>query len=350
MVHILDTDEPMLVEEEGRSKYVIHPVRHEDMYDMATEAESALWTTGEVDTMLEQDIDDLAKMSPPLRRLVLTILAFFAASDGIVNENLGNRFMEEVKWPEARLFYAIQIGIEGIHSKMYSILLSTYVPDEVEQHRLFNAIETMPCVADKAKWALKYAQDRDLPFGVRVVAFVITEGLFFQASFCAIKYLGSLGIMPGLTFSNEKISSDENLHTKFGILTHSHLKHKPSRKVVAEMMRDALQIEGRFVDDAMPKAAIVGMNADLMKTYTRYTANRLMVKMGYGPLYHGPEEPQHHMPFSFMENQTTSTKSNFFERRVGDYKNGTSAKMSAKTLASKVGAAPATGFVIDNDF
>lgn len=339
MVHPNDAEEPMLRDEPGRSKYVIHPVRHHRMYEMAEKAEATLWSTGEV--QLDKDLADLAEMSPALRRLILTILAFFAASDGIVNENLGQRFMAEVKWPEALLFYSIQVGIEGIHSKMYSMLISAYVPDPAEQARLFNAIETMPCVAAKARWALAYANDPELAFGTRVAAFVIVEGLFFQQSFCAINYLRSRGIMPGLTFSNELISRDEGLHTDFGCLMFETCKHKPSERAVADMMRSALDVEFKFIDDAMPKAGIPGMNAELMKTYARYTANRLMTKLGFAPLF-GKDDPPHHMPFSFMENQGTENKTNFFEGRVGEYQ---------KPVTKQAGTPAAdAAFEIDMDF
>lgn len=310
-MHPTDIDEPLLQEE--RSRFVLHPVVNWDVYDMAETAEAAVWTTGDVD--LSRDLahwrDELTEEQ---RYFIEMVLAFFAASDGIVIENLAVRFMSEVKMPEARYFYGIQLGIETIHSKMYSVLIDVYVDNEDRQMELFNAVERLPCIKAKADWAIKYIESEEAPFGMRLMAFALVEGVFFSSSFAAIFYLKRLGKMPGLTFSNELISRDEGLHTDFAVLLYTkYVKHKLSQETVHEMFTEAVQIEESFVCDCLP-VNLLGMNQKLMCQYVRFVADRLLTCLGYEKIWNVSN------PFDFMDNISTETKTNFFEARVGEYK------------------------------
>ncbi len=240
------------------------------------------------------------------------ILAFFAASDGIVMENLAQRFMTEVQLAEARAFYGFQIAMENIHSQMYSILIDTYIKDTTEKGRLFNAINTFPCIKKKADWALKWIGDKRSTFQTRLVGFACVEGIFFSGAFCSIYWLKKRGLMPGLTFSNELISRDEALHTEFAVLLYTKMVKKIQRHRVYEIVRDAVEIEKEFISEALP-CRLIGMNAKLMCQYIEFVADRLVLQLGYDKIYNATN------PFDFMEMISLAGKTNFFERRVGEY-------------------------------
>jgi len=278
---------------------------------MYKKAEASFWTVEEVD--LGQDIGEWKKLSDNEKHFVKHVLAFFAASDGIVNENLAQRFMGEVQVPEARAFYGFQIAIENIHSEMYSTLIETYISDTKDKARLFNAIETVPAVQKKANWALKWIDNDNSTFAERIVAFACVEGIFFSGSFCAIFWLKKRGLMPGLTFSNELISRDEGLHCDFACLLYSMLKFtKLDQQKIYDIIGEAVEIEKEFLVDALP-VDLIGMNSKLMTQYIEFVADRLLVALGYNKLYRVQN------PFDWMELISLSGKSNFFERRVGEY-------------------------------
>ncbi|MCL4130268.1 UNVERIFIED_CONTAM: hypothetical protein GTU68_014049 [Idotea baltica] len=255
---------------------------------------------------------DWNRLKPEERYFISNILAFFAASDGIVNENLVERFCQEVQVPEARFFYGFQIMIENIHSEMYSLLIETYVTDPEEKHKLFNAIETMPCVKKKADWALCWIGNDEASYAERVVAFAAVEGIFFSGSFAAVFWLKKRGLMPGLTFSNELISRDEGLHTDFACLMFKHLVNKPSKETITGIISDAVAIEQEFLTESLP-VALIGMNCGLMKKYIEFVADRLLVELGCPKLFKAEN------PFDFMENISLEGKTNFFEKKVGEY-------------------------------
>lgn len=277
---------------------------------MYKKAEASFWTAEEVD--LSKDKDDWVKLSDDERYFIKHVLAFFAASDGIVNENLVECFSQEVQVPEARCFYGFQIAIENIHSEMYSLLIETYIEDSAEKQRLFNAIETMPCVMRKAQWALNWINPERASYGERIVAFAAVEGIFFSGSFAAIFWLKKRGKMPGLTFSNELISRDEGLHCDFACLMFSYLVNKPSEKVIKSIIMDAVIIEQEFLTEALP-VKLIGMNHTLMKQYIEFVADRLLVALNCSKVYNAKN------PFDFMENISLEGKTNFFEKRVAEY-------------------------------
>jgi ribonucleoside-diphosphate reductase beta chain len=272
--------------------------------------EAAFWTAEEID--LAQDLTDWREnLNDDERYFITNVLAFFAASDGIVNENLAINFLNEVQYPEARCFYGYQIMIENIHAETYSLLIDTYISDPKEKDRLFNAIETVPAVKKKAEWALKWiGSDRFLE---RLVAFAAVEGIFFSGSFCSIFWLKKRGLMPGLSFSNELISRDEGLHTDFACLLYkNHIENKLSKERVTEIIISALEIEKEFITESLP-VRLIGMNADLMKQYLEFVTDRLLVSLGCDKVYNSAN------PFDFMENIAIQGKTNFFEKRVGEY-------------------------------
>jgi len=310
MPHPLDADEPLL--QQTRTRFVLHPVVHHDVYDMAETAEEALWTTGEVD--LSRDLTDLQTLNPKQRHFIEMVLAFFAASDGIVMENLASRFLNEVKMPEARHFYGIQLGIETIHSKMYSILIDVYVEYSDERRdTLFNAVNELPSIKRKAEWAFRYMSN-DKPFAMRMLGFAFVEGVFFSSSFAAIFFFRTLGILPGLTFSNELISRDEGLHTDFAVLMYTKfIKNKLTEDEVHEIARSAVAAEQEFVRSCLPDD-LLGMNEKLMCQYVEFVADRLITSLGYKKIWNTTN------PFDFMDNISTETKTNFFEARVAEYK------------------------------
>ncbi|XAR67894.1 Ribonucleoside-diphosphate reductase [Bertholletia excelsa] len=300
--------EPLLASSPDR--FCMFPIQYPKIWEMYKKAEASFWTAEEVD--LSQDLrhwDDV--LTPDEKHFITHVLAFFAASDGIVLENLASRFMKEVQVAEARAFYGFQIAIENIHSEMYSLLLESYIKDSAEKNHLFRAIETIPCVEKKAKWALRWI-DGSESFAERLVAFACVEGIFFSGSFCAIFWLKKRGLMPGLTFSNELISRDEGLHCDFACLLYELLNQKPNEERVKGIVAEAVEIEREFVCDALP-CALVGMNGDLMSQYIEFVADRLLGALGCSRVY-GVQNP-----FDWMELISLQGKTNFFEKRVGEY-------------------------------
>lgn len=300
--------EPLLRDNPGR--FVIFPIKYQDIFKMYKKAVASFWTVEEVD--LSKDLGDWEKLKDEERHFISHVLAFFAASDGIVNENLVERFCQEVQVPEARCFYGFQIAIENIHSEMYSLLINTYIKDSQEQNRLFNAIETLPCVKKKAEWALRWIAHDTATYAERIIAFAAVEGIFFSGSFAAIFWLKKRGLMPGLTFSNELISRDEGLHTDFACLMFKHLVNKPGQKHIQSIIDNAVKIEQEFLTDALP-VNLIGMNCELMRQYIEFVADRLLLELGCEKLYKVDN------PFDFMENISLEGKTNFFEKRVGEY-------------------------------
>ena len=303
-----DAEEEILKDNPGR--FVILPVTYPAIWEMYKKARASDWNVEEVD--LSKDGKDWEKLTKEEKYFISHILAFFAASDGIVNENLASRFMREVQVPEARCFYGFQIGIENVHSEMYSLLIDTYIKDSTEKTHLLNAIETIPCVEKKAKWALQWIESEEADFATRLMAFAAVEGIFFSGAFCSIFWLKERGVMPGLTTSNEFISRDEGMHTDFACLLYSMLKHKLSKTKAHAMMRQAVQIEKEFITESLP-CALLGMNAKMMSSYIQFVADRLLMQLGYPKLYETAN------PFPFMERISMEGKTNFFEKRVAEY-------------------------------
>jgi ribonucleotide reductase beta subunit family protein with ferritin-like domain len=299
--------DPLLTE--NASRFVLFPISHQPIWEMYKKAQASFWTAEEID--LTYDMKDWEKLTDNERHFIKTVLAFFAASDGIVLENLAQRFMGDVQVPEARCFYGFQIAMENIHSETYSLLIDTYIKDTVEKTRLLTAIETIPCIKQKADWALKWIND-DGSFAERLIAFAAIEGIFFSGSFCSIYWLKKRGLMPGLTFSNELISRDEGLHTDFACLLYGMLQEKTDHKRVLEIITEAVTIEKGFVCDALP-CDLIGMNSGWMSTYIEFVADRLLVSLGLEPYYRAVN------PFPWMEMISLQGKTNFFEKRVGDY-------------------------------
>jgi len=298
--------EPLLIE--NKERFVLFPIKYDEIWKMYKKAEASFWTAEEID--LSADFKDWEKLNNGEKHFIKHVLAFFAASDGIVNENLAVNFMREVQIPEARSFYGFQIMMENIHSETYSLLIDTYIKDLNEKQKLFNAIETVPCVKEKAEWALKWINSPD--FVERLVAFAAVEGIFFSGSFCSIFWLKKRGLMPGLSFSNELISRDEGLHCDFACLLYKMIKNKLPAERLYEIINDAVKIEKEFVSEALP-VDLIGMNSKLMCQYIEFVADRLMVALGYPKLYHKTN------PFDFMELISLQGKTNFFEKRVGEY-------------------------------
>ncbi|CAD6506141.1 BgTH12-07071 [Blumeria graminis f. sp. triticale] len=303
-----EADEPLL--QENPNRFVLFPIKYHEVWQMYKKAEASFWTAEEID--LSKDLSDWDRLNDDERYFISHVLAFFAASDGIVNENLVERFSSEVQIPEARCFYGFQIMMENIHSETYSLLIDTYIKDQAEKAHLFNAIETIPCIKRKADWAVRWIQDKNSTFAQRLVAFAAVEGIFFSGSFASIFWLKKRGLMAGLTFSNELISRDEGLHTDFACLLFSHLKHRPSKQAVQDVITEAVEIEQEFLTSALP-CALLGMNSNLMKQYIEFVADRLLLALGNDKVYKATN------PFDFMENISLAGKTNFFEKRVGDY-------------------------------
>ncbi|UED36590.1 SPV016 ribonucleotide reductase, small subunit [Swinepox virus] len=299
--------EPIL--QESDSRFVIFPIKYHDIWKMYKQSVASFWTVEEVD--LSKDLDDWDKLTKDEKYFIKHILAFFASSDGIVNENLAERFYVDVQCSEARCFYGFQIAMENIHSEMYSLLIDTYVRDNIEKIHLFNAIETMECVKKKADWARKWISSNKV-YGERVVAFAAVEGIFFSGSFAAIFWIKKRGLMPGLTFSNELISRDEGLHCDFACLMFKHLLHPPSKEVITSIIIDAVNIEKEFLTVAIP-VDLIGMNCCLMSQYIEFVADRLLTELGCEKVFNV------YNPFSFMEYISLEGKTNFFERRVSEY-------------------------------
>mmetsp|Transcript_30652 Transcript_30652/g.74026 ORF Transcript_30652/g.74026 Transcript_30652/m.74026 type:complete len:410 (-) Transcript_30652:192-1421(-) len=301
-------EEPLL--KENPRRYVLFPIEDAEIWQMYKKAEASFWTAEEID--LACDLKDWDNLSNNERHFISHILAFFAASDGIVNENLSGNFATEVQSPEARCFYGFQIAVENIHSETYSLLIDTYIKDSAEKMHLLNAIETVPCVQKKANWALRWCDANHASFAERMIAFAAVEGIFFSGSFCAIFWLKKRGLMPGLCFSNELISRDEGLHCDFACLLYSKLTNKLPAGRIEEIITDAVEIEKEFVVDALP-VELIGMNSKLMCDYIEFCADRLLLALGCEKFYGAVN------PFEWMEMISLQGKTNFFEKRVGEY-------------------------------
>ena len=316
------SQDPLL--SENPQRYVLFPIQNEAIWKMYKQAVASFWTVEEVD--LQADLVDWRdKLTDNERLFISNVLAFFAASDGIVNENLLARFCVEVQQPEARCFYGFQTAIENIHSEMYSLLIDTYVSDRLVKQRLFEAMHGMPCVKQKADWAIKWLKS-DACFAQRLIAFAAIEGIFFSASFCAIFWLKKRGLMPGLTFSNELISRDEGLHTDFACLLYSQLQQKLEPDLVQCIIEDAVSVELNFVCDSLP-VSLIGMNSDMMSEYVKFCADRLLVALNVDKRFHAKN------PFDWMEMISLQGKTNFFEKRVGEYsKAGVGVQSSDQTF------------------
>jgi len=324
--------EPLL--EENPNRFVLFPLRYRAVWEMYKKAEASFWTAEEVD--LSSDLTHWnSKLNDDERHFIKHVLAFFAASDGIVVENLAVRFMKEVQIPEARCFYGFQIAMENIHSEMYSLLIDTYVKDTVEKDHLFNAIDTVPSVKKKAEWAMRWINNKEGTFADRLVGFAAVEGIFFSGSFCAIFWLKKRGLMPGLCFSNEQISRDEGLHCDFACLLYKMLANKPSPSLPTRIIREAVEIEKEFVSESLP-VGLIGMNADLMCQYIEFVADRLLVALGCDKIFNATN------PFDWMETISLQGKTNFFERRVGEY---AKAGVSGKTDKDRMRV-----FTLDEEF
>ena len=300
--------EPLLTE--NKQRFVLFPIQDNEIWQMYKKAESSFWTAEEID--LNGDLKDWDNMTGGEQHFISHVLAFFAASDGIVNENLAKSFYSEIQSPEARCFYGFQIAIENIHSEVYSLLIDTYVKDNARKAALFNAIETFPAIGRKAAWAMKWISRRRASFAERLVAFSIVEGIFFSGSFCSIFWLKKRNLLHGLGFSNELISRDEGLHCDFACLIYSKLVNKLPEERICEIMTEAVEIEKEFVRDALP-VELVGMNSVLMCQYIEFCANRLLLCLGCQKIYNAEN------PFDWMINISLSGKTNFFEKRVGEY-------------------------------
>jgi ribonucleoside-diphosphate reductase subunit M2 len=301
-------EEPVL--KENPRRFVIMPIQYHDIWQFYKKAVASFWTVEEVD--LSKDLQDWANLKEGERHFISYVLAFFAASDGIVLENLAARFSQEVQIPEARFFYGLQTAIENIHSEMYSLLIDTYIKDPVEREHLFNAIEHLECVKNKANWTLKWISNTTAPYCDRLVAFAAVEGIFFHGSFAAIFWLKKRGLMPGLTFSNELITRDEGLHTDFACLMFKHLKTKPSQERIKAIIMDAVAVEREFLTEALA-VDLIGMNKYLMCQYLEFVADRLLTELDCPKVWNSEN------PFDFMENISLEGKTNFFEKRVGEY-------------------------------
>ncbi|KAI6171231.1 Ribonucleoside-diphosphate reductase subunit M2 [Aphelenchoides bicaudatus] len=310
MVKVNDSEEPLLREDESR--FVLFPLKHMDIWEFYKRAQASFWTVEEV--KLDNDLKDWNKLGDGERHFLSMVLAFFAASDGIVNENLVERFSSEVKMSEARCFYGFQIMMENIHSEMYSLLIDTYITDKAEKNRLFNGIQEVPIIRKKAAWAMRWIQDEKSSFAERLVAFAAVEGIFFSGSFASIFWLKSRGIMPGLGQSNELISRDEGLHRDFACLFfRKYIKKRPTNERVYEIIREAVEIEKEFLVDALP-VRLIGMNTKLMCQYIEYVADHLLEEMEIPSIYNVEN------PFPFIIHMSLEGKANFFERRVTEYK------------------------------
>ena len=301
-------DEPIL--RETTDRYTMFPIQYNDIYEMYKRQVDCFWRPEEVD--LSRDLNDWANLNDDEKHFISMTLAFFAASDGIVMENLNVNFGNEVQIAEARAFYSFQSAMESIHSDMYSILIETYIKNPEEKMKLFKSLEYFPCIQKKAAWAQKWMGDKRSSFASRLVAFACVEGIFFSSSFASIYWIKKRGLMPGLTLSNEFISRDEALHTEFAILLYSKLNKKVNKKRVMEIIKEATEIEKEFITDALP-CRLIGMNAKLMTQYIEFVADRLSVQLGYDKIYNSAN------PFDFMELISVETKTNFFERTNSEY-------------------------------
>jgi ribonucleoside-diphosphate reductase subunit M2 len=318
--------EPLLAPDDNR--FVMFPIHHNDVWEMYKKQVDCFWRAEEID--LTKDLVNWESLNQDEQFFISMILAFFAASDGIVLENLATRFMNDVQISEARAFYGFQIAMENIHSETYSLLIETYIKDKEEKHKLFNAIENFPCIKKKSDWAQKWIHDNRSSFATRLVAFACVEGIFFSGAFCSIYWLKKRGLMPGLTFSNELISRDEALHCEFAVLLYSKLLKKIDKARIHEIIKEAVEIETEFICDALP-CRLIGMNSDMMTQYIKFVADRLCVQLGYKKIYNVIN------PFEFMELISLESKTNFFEKRNDSY------ALSNKTVSEDV-------FILSDDF
>tara|TARA_B100000029_G_scaffold500851_1_gene573240 strand:- start:64 stop:1032 length:969 start_codon:yes stop_codon:yes gene_type:complete len=295
--------------EENPNRFVLFPIQHHDIWNFYKKSQASFWTAEEID--LSDDLADYENLEEGEKHFINNVLAFFAASDGIVNENLAENFVREVQYPEAKCFYGFQIMMENIHSETYSLLIDTYVKDKAEQDKYFKAIETIPCVQEKATWALQWINSPS--FAERLIAFAAVEGIFFSGSFCSIFWLKKRGLMPGLSFSNELISRDEGLHCDFAVHLHNvHVQDRVPQEKIKEIIISALDIEKSFITDSLP-VDLIGMNSTLMKQYLEFVADRLLVDLKCEKVYNVSN------PFDFMQNIALQNKTNFFEKRVAEY-------------------------------
>ena len=322
-----DDDEPML--KENPNRFVLFPIQHHDIWEMYKKAEASFWTAEEVD--LNSDRKEFEKLSENEQHFIKYTLAFFAASDGIVNENLLMNFSNEVQWPEARCFYGFQIAIENIHAEVYSLLIDTLVKEKKEKEFLFHALENVDSIKRKAKWCLKYTDPKNATFAERLVSFAACEGIFFSSAFASIYWLKKRGLMPGLCFSNELISRDEGLHCDFACLLFSKLKNKLSYEKTKQIIIEAVKIEQQACCESLP-VSLIGMNCDMMSQYVEFVADRLLVSFGFEKHFHTQN------PFDFMEMISLQGKTNFFEKRVGEY------------ALANVGVQEDNEFALDCDF
>ena len=300
--------EPLLIENESR--FVLFPIKYDKIWSEYKKQVSCFWTSEEID--LSKDLNDWEKLTEKERYFIKHILAFFAGSDGIVLENLGKRFLSEIQIPEARCAYGFQLMMENIHSETYSLLIDTLIKDKDQKQYLFNAINSIPCIAKKAHWAIKWIEDEQANFATRLVAFACVEGIFFSGSFCAIYWLKKRGLMPGLTFSNELISRDEGMHTDFACLLYSMIENKLSKEIFYSIIQEAVDIEKEFIVHSL-SCKLIGMNSQMMSEYIEFVADRLILQLGYDKIYNTEN------PFQFMELISLENKTNFFEKRVAEY-------------------------------
>ena len=300
--------EPIL--QPNPNRFVLFPIANQKVWEMYKKAEGSFWTAEELD--LSRDRKDWDGLNKDERHFISHVLAFFAASDGIVNENLAMNFMKQVQIPEVRCFYGFQIAMENIHNEVYSLLIDTYIKDQTEKTHLLKAIETIPCVKKKAEWAIHWMESDEADFASRLMAFAAVEGIFFSGAFCSIFWLKERGLMPGLTTSNEFISRDEGMHTEFACLLYSMLQTKLSKTKAHKMIREAVKCEKEFIIDALP-CGLIGMNSKMMSQYLEFVADRLLVQLGYPKIWNTTN------PFPFMERISLEGKDNFFEKRVSNY-------------------------------
>jgi len=320
------TTEPLLAPDDNR--FVMFPIVHEDIWQMYKKQVDCFWRAEEID--LSKDLSHWEALEKDEQYFISSILAFFAASDGIVLENLAQRFMMDVQVSEARAFYGFQIAMENIHSETYSNLIETYIRDKEDKHKLFNAISNYPCIKKKSDWAQKWIHDNRSSFATRLVAFACVEGIFFSGAFCSIFWLKKRGLMPGLTFSNELISRDEALHCEFAVLLYSKLIKKMDKSRIHEIIKEAVEIEIEFICEALP-CRLIGMNIQLMSQYIQFVADRLCLQLGYKKIYNAAN------PFDFMELISLESKTSFFERKVSEY------ALANKTITDDV-------FILSDDF
>ena len=306
----MNTQEQSYLLKPDDNRYVLFPIKDDDIYQMYKKQVDCFWRPEELN--LDKDKEHLDQLTVIEKDFLFKILAFFAASDGIVLENLGLRFMSEVQLAEARAFYGFQIAMENIHSEVYSLLIDTYVEDALEKTKLFRAIEHFDCIKQKADWAIRWIHDKQSCFATRLVAFACVEGIFFSGAFCSIFWLKNRGLLPGLCFSNELISRDEALHTEFAILLYKKLNLPLDPKIIETIITEAVEIEKHFIIESLP-CRLIGMNSTLMAQYIEFVADRLLLQLGNNKYYNQTN------PFGFMENISIDGKTNFFEKRVGEY-------------------------------